>query len=67
MIEPVSAYNTLSQGSAMGDIQRYIAIKIMKDSSQQQMEMINKLIIEPSKAFKQKRLKNSPYTFDTYA
>ncbi len=58
-----SAYFTMAQASATGDVQRQIAMKIVKDQAAAQEELVQKLIVESQVNQPQQ----SQYRFDTYA
>ncbi len=58
-----NTYAMMSKASATGDVQRQIAMKIVKDQAAAQEELIQKLIVESQVKTPQK----SPYRFDTYA
>ncbi len=57
------AYNMMYKASAAGDVQRQIAMKIVKDQASAQEELVQKLIIESQV----KAPKVSQYKFDVYA
>ena len=56
-----ASYSMMAKASATGDVQRLIAMKVVKDQAAAQNQLVQKLILES-------QLKtNSKGNFDTYA
>ena len=56
-----ASYSMMARASAAGDVQRLIAMKVVKDQAAAQNQLVQKLILES-------QLKtNSKGNFDTYA